>query len=198
MTRRNFPDKPLILAIKGLPGCGKTSLRSALVRLQGPELDIRDGSLAAPIREFVESLFDVTDWSFFKNTLYSGRTGRQWMQQLGDDWRSRLGDRVFTTAFIATIEPHVLNQSYPWDAVVVDDLRMPHELEHLREHFDVCVLHLLRDGWYGPAASAEELQHSTERDVDKIPADITLSAPEGGLRIAAYWTLYRLIQDGWL
>ena len=103
-------------------------------------------------------------------------TPRQAMQGIGSAFRNTFGADFWLNSFAKRINPYKVEDH--GTVIYVADLRLPHEIEWLKEHYDATIIKIER-----PGLDLEDpvYQHHTEKYVDMIPYD-RLVVNDGSLK----------------
>ena len=123
-----------------------------------------------------------TDYQLTSQTLKEkivpefGITPRQAMQGIGSAFRNTFGPDFWLNSFAGRVKPYKAETH--GTIIYVADLRLPHEVEWLKEHYDATIIKIDRpDLDLGGAV----YQHHTEKYVDCIPYD-RLVVNDGSLK----------------
>ncbi|MBA2565559.1 MAG: hypothetical protein H0V09_09085 [Gemmatimonadetes bacterium] len=142
------------LAIGGTMQVGKTTCADHLAARHG----YARYALADPIKEIAIGSFG---WDGRKDDR-----GRRLLQEIGSAGR-RYDPRMWLRRFDAWLA------SRPGAPVVIDDLRLTLEADHLRAK-GFLILLLRRPGFHPRTEAPALLQHETETELERVRADLTL------------------------
>lgn len=149
-----------IVALNGVPRCGKGTVAGYLVRTYG----FTRHKIAKPIKDMLRALPGITE-EHIEGALkelpcpeLGGKSPRWGMQTLGKEWKDLMHPDLLLLLWDAGRPP---------GPVVVDDLRYPNEVGFFRER-GAAILRIDR-----PGIEAPDTGHEAERH--RLPVDATLS-----------------------
>lgn len=138
-----------IFLIAGKAGSGKKEVAKLIKEYYIYKL--KECALTSYSKYINEFTMELTDWDGYKEKP------RTFMQQLGDNMRD-INPNFFTSRMIQDIQVY---ERYV-EAVVINDVRMPEEIDQIKDNFDdVCAIYVVNQ-FGNSKLSIEEQAHKSE------------------------------------